>query len=370
VKRLLVACFCWLSLCAWAHKPSDAYLFITIQGETIEARWDIALRDLDAALDLDTNGDRDLTWGEVKQHLPAVERLMKQGLQMTRGAQQCMSPWGGFATEQRADGTYLVATTVTRCADAQLPLALRYALFAQVDVTHRGILSGSINGAPLQAVLDPTAAAPVLLDASQAGFASFVRDGVHHILIGWDHILFLLCLLLPCVLRRKDGRWQAAPALAPVLGRIGATVTAFTVAHSITLALAAFNVLTPPPRQIEALIALTVMFAAVNNIVPLVRERIALMAFGFGLIHGFGFANVLAELALPRERFATALFGFNLGVEIGQLLVVCAVLLVFYPLRGTRLYLPAVLKGGSAAAFALASIWLAERVFDLSIVSI
>jgi hypothetical protein len=369
VKRLLAACVCWLSFCAWAHKPSDAYLFITVQGEIIEARWDTALRDLDAALDLDTNGDRDLTWGEVKQHLPAVERLMKQGLQMTRGAQQCVLPWGSFATEQRADGTYLVATTATRCADAQLPLALRYSLFADVDVTHRGILSARIDAVPLQAVLNPTATAPVLLNAQQAGFWSFMRDGMHHILIGWDHILFLICLLLPCVLRREEGRWQAATRFTPVLSHIALTVTAFTVAHSITLALAAFNVLTPPPRQIEALIALTVMFAALNNIVPLVRERIALMAFGFGLIHGFGFANVLAELALPRERFATALFGFNLGVEIGQLLVVCTALLVLYPLRSTRFYSPAVLKGGSAAAFALASIWLAERVFDLSIIS-
>jgi hypothetical protein len=198
---------------------------------------------------------------------------------------------------------------------------------------------------------------------------SFVADGMHHILIGWDHILFLVCLLLPCVLIREGKSWQAAPRFAPVVARIAWTVSAFTIAHSITLGLAAFELVQPPPRQIEALIAVTVMFAAANNIAPLVRERIAVLAFVFGLVHGFGFANVLAELELPRERFAAALLGFNLGVEVGQLLIVAVALAVLYPLRGLRFYAPAVLKGGSVAAFVLASVWLVERVFDLSMIT-
>jgi HupE / UreJ protein len=370
MKRLLFALLLWCCGSAWAHKPSDAYLFVVADGAQLSARWDIALRDLDAALDLDDDGNRELIWGEVTQQLSAITALLADGARITRGNQSCALQWSGFVTQQRIDGNYLVATASTACGARGQPFAVTYRMFADLDATHRAVVSATIDGQATSAVLDPGAAqASVLNAATSSSFWSFVADGMHHILIGWDHILFLLCLILPCVLVREGAAWQAAPQLMPVVKRIAITVTAFTLAHSVTLALAAFEIVQLPPRLIESLIAATVIFAAVNNIVPLVRERIALMALAFGFIHGFGFANVLAELALPRERFASALLAFNLGVELGQLLIVGAALLVLYPLRGMRLYAPAVLKGGSIAAALLASVWLVERVFDLSILS-
>jgi hypothetical protein len=372
IRRLLffLVLIAPLTPLAWAHKPSDAYLFIVAQNEAVSARWDIALRDLDAALDLDANGDRSLTWGEIRQQLPAITRTMQEGLRVTRGGDICLLQWGGFVTERRSDGNYLVASAAAPCGASGQALAVSYRLFANFDATHRGILSATVDRAEFTAVLNPSALQPKMIGPdSGTGFATFLLDGVHHILIGWDHILFLLCLILPCVLRHDGIAWHAAPALPPVLKRIAVTVTAFTLAHSITLALAAFEVFVPPPRWVESLIAVTVMFAAVNNIVPLIRERMALMALGFGFVHGFGFANVLAELQLPRQDFAGALLAFNLGVEAGQLLIVAAALLVLYPLRNMRMYQPALLKGGSAAAFLLASIWLTERVFDLTLIS-
>jgi hypothetical protein len=371
MKRLLLALLLCCCASAWAHKPSDAYLFIVADGAQLSARLDVALRDLDAALDLDADGNRELTWGEVTQQLPAITALVADRMRVTRGNQLCNLQWSGFVTQQRSDGNYLVASAGTACGVRGQPLAITYRLFADLDATHRAVVSATIDGQPATAVLDPGAAQAGVLNAqANSGFWSFVADGMHHILIGWDHILFLLCLILPCVLVRDGPAWQAAPRLAPVLKRIAITVTAFTLAHSVTLALAAFEIVQLPPRLIESLIAVTVVFAAINNIVPLVRERMALMALAFGFIHGFGFANVLAELSLPRERFASALLAFNLGVELGQLLIVGAALLVLYPLRGMRFYAPAILKGGSITAALLASVWLVERVFDLSILSV
>lgn len=371
MRRLLFTLLLWCCTNAWAHKPSDAYLFVVADGAQLSARLDVALRDLDSALDLDANGDRELTWGEVTQKLPQITALLAGNLRITRGDQPCDLQWGSFVTQARSDGNYLVTTASATCGTYSQPVAFTYRLFADVDVTHRAILNATIDGQPTLAVLDPSAARSSTVNATAHGnFGSFVADGIHHILIGWDHILFLLCLILPCVLVRDGAAWRAAPSLAPVVKRIALTVTAFTLAHSVTLALAAFEIVRLPPRLIESLIAATVIFAAANNIIALVRERFALMALLFGFIHGFGFANVLAELALPRERFAFALIAFNLGVELGQLLIVSAALLVVYPLRSTRCYAPAFLHGGSVAAALLASVWLVERVFDWPILSI
>jgi hypothetical protein len=142
-------------------------------------------------------------------------------------------------------------------------------------------------------------------------------------------------------------------------------VTAFTVAHSITLSLAALGVVTLPSRLVESVIAASVVLAALNNLRGTVHGRRWVMAFVFGLVHGFGFASVLADLGLPQGALALALVGFNAGVELGQLAIVAVFLPIAFALRGTRFYSVGVLKGGSLLVAALAAWWLAERMFDL-----
>jgi len=144
-------------------------------------------------------------------------------------------------------------------------------------------------------------------------------------------------------------------------------VTAFTIAHSITLSLAALSVIALPSRLVESTIALSVVLAALNNLKPLVAERRWAVAFAFGLIHGFGFASVLTDLGLPQGALLLALVGFNFGVELGQLAIVCAFLPLAYALRDSWFYRRVVFAGGSAAIALLASVWLTERVFNLKL---
>jgi hypothetical protein len=144
-------------------------------------------------------------------------------------------------------------------------------------------------------------------------------------------------------------------------------VTAFTVAHSITLGLATLGVIELPSRWVEAAIAASVVLAALNNLFPLVLGRRWLVAFGFGLIHGFGFASVLADLGLPREALLLALVGFNLGVECGQLAIVALFLPLAYALRRTRLYRLWIFGAGSALIAVVAALWLSERVFNFKL---
>jgi hypothetical protein len=146
-------------------------------------------------------------------------------------------------------------------------------------------------------------------------------------------------------------------------------VTAFTLAHSITLTLAALGVLAIPSRVVESVIAASVALAAANNIWPLFRGQRAGAAFAFGLLHGFGFASVLLDLGLPPSSLLLSLVGFNVGVELGQIAIVAVFLPLAYLARNTAFYRKAVLVGGSVLILAIALVWLAERVLDLEIVS-
>ena len=201
---------------------------------------------------------------------------------------------------------------------------------------------------------------------SQLG--AFVRDGAHHIWSGFDHVLFLLALLLPAVLRREQGRWLPAPRAGPALAEVLKVVTAFTVAHSITLSLAALGVVSLPSRLVESCIAGSVVLAALNNVRPAVYRGRWLIAFFFGLIHGFGFASVLADLGLPQESLLIALVAFNIGVELGQLAIVTVFLPLAYRLRSTTFYRRGVLVVGSAVIVLVAGTWLIERAFNVRII--
>lgn len=146
-------------------------------------------------------------------------------------------------------------------------------------------------------------------------------------------------------------------------------VTAFTAAHSITLTLAALRVVELPSRLVESAIALSVVLATPNNLRPVVTQRRWLVAFGFGLIHGFGFANVLADLGLPQDALVLSLLGFNLGVETEQLAIVAAFLPLAFWLRHSTFYRKGVFIGGSVLTFAVALVRLLERLFDLKLIS-
>jgi hypothetical protein len=239
-----------------------------------------------------------------------------------------------------------------------------------LDPGHRGLLRLEVDGVSRSAVLSPEQPAQQfdLMQASRWNtFAQFVGDGMHHIWIGYDHMLFLISLLLPAVLIRRGRAWKPVASLRSALLGVLAVVTAFTGSHSITLTLAALDVIGLPSRLVESGIALSVLLAALNNIWPIVTRRGWVLAFCFGLVHGFGFASVLNDLGLPRGALALALAGFNVGVEIGQLTVVLAVVPLIYLLRQARFYRPGVLVGGSSAIAVVAGVWFVGRVFGFGL---
>lgn len=356
---------------AQAHKPSDSYLTLYADGAALRGQWDIALRDLEFAIGLDASGDGQITWGELRARHADIAAYALARLALTADDRPCRLAPAEHLVDEHSDGTYAVLRIAAECeAPAYAAIEVEYRLFFDLDPTHRGLLRVQDPKGATAGVLSPDRPRlqVVIGEASRlAQFLSYGREGVWHIWIGVDHILFLLSLLFPAVLATSGRGWEPAARFGPAFWDVFLIATSFTVAHSITLSFAALGVIQLPSRLVESGIALSVVLAALNNLRPVVFGRRWVVAFAFGLVHGFGFASVLADLGLPQNALLVALVGFNFGVEAGQLAIVSAFLPLAYALRGTWFYRRVVLAGGSAAIVMIAGVWLAERAFDLKL---
>jgi HupE / UreJ protein len=376
VWTLLCVLFVMCAMPAIAHKASDSYLVLNVKGQEISGQWDIALRDIDFAIGLDANGDGDITWGEVQARHGDIATWALGRLTLQRGG-DCTIKVAEHLVDAHTDGTYAVLRLNGTCPSSTQALALNYRLLFDIDALHRGLLRLDLDGVSHTALLAPDTGV-LNINAGEtsrlAQFGQYLVEGVWHIWIGFDHILFLLALLLPAVLIsvvliNNERHWTGVATFRKALTEVLWVVTAFTIAHSITLTLAALQIISLPSRWVESAIAASVVLAAVNNLYPVVERKRWLVAFTFGLIHGFGFASVLTELGLPKDTLVLSLLGFNLGVEMGQLAIVAVFLPVAYALRNTALYRKGVFVGGSILTMLVALVWLAERVFNLKLIS-
>lgn len=365
------------ALPALAHKPSDSYLTLRVDGRHVTGQWDIALRDLDMAIGLDADGNGELTWNEVKARHPAIAAYALSRLKLAaKDGGACVLTVGQQMLDDHSDGAYAVLPLAADCAADVDTLEVDYRLLFDIDPQHKGLLrlehaqGKDVSTSTAIFTPDNPRQALVLTGASRwRQFGDYVRHGIWHIWIGFDHILFLLSLLLPAVLVLQAGAWRGGPSFRAAAIDVLKIVTAFTLAHSLTLSLAVLGVLSLPSRVVESGIALSVVLAALNNIWPLFQRRRALAAFAFGLIHGLGFASVLIDLGLPMANLVVSLVGFNVGVEVGQLCIVAVFLPLAYLARNSIFYRKIVLIGGSAVITAVASVWLIERVMDLKIIT-
>lgn len=364
---------------ALGHKPSDSYMRMSeprLEPERtiISLRWDIALRDLDRVIELDADHDGKITWRELKAADPSIRTLLTEKLHARLSEHDCVTRVEPPPrVVEHSDGAYAVYAAAITCPGRARTIELTYDLFFDVDPQHRGLLRVAGDGEALivyakQARLHDVTL-PTGQEQRQGRLVGAIAEGIHHIWTGYDHMLFLVALLLPAVVRRKDGAWVPVDGLGPALLDVLKVVSSFTLAHSITLSLAALGLLALPTRVVESAIALSVVLAALNNIFPVVRADRWLAAFALGLLHGFGFSSTLADLGLERSALVPTLFGFNIGVEIGQAAVVVSFVPLAYALRGSRFYRVGMLGIGSVVIAVLAAIWLYERATGNLVIS-
>ncbi len=364
-RRIVLALLLMLAALAptaGAHTLSVAHVDVALQPSgPAKVEIDIALRDIALTFPLDANRDDAVTWGELSALRAPLSSWVVDNVGISSPAGACTLTPTGLATRRYDDGGYATVQLSAECPSTA-QLKIRYGLLFDRDPQHRALITVRQGDVVDTAIARADLQTVEIGSASSNAFADFLREGVHHILIGYDHLAFLISLLLTAALVRSRRDWTPVTRLRDALGHTLGIVTAFTLAHSITLSLAALGLVTPVSRWVEASIALSVLLAALNNIFPVVSRRLWVLGFGFGLIHGFGFAGALGELGLPQGQRLLALFAFNLGVEVGQLAVVALVLPLLYLVRRQRWYPRIAMPVLSLAIALLAGYWLVERL--------
>ena len=371
MSRLVLLLLLFIPTLALAHKPSDSYLSLTVEdGGTLSGQWDIALRDLERAVGVDRNRDAAITWGELKASRNELRDHILSRLTVTARNEDrervCVLDNVDLKVDDHVDGAYAVFLLNGDCGMSPLALTLNYRFLFDRDASHQGLVDVRFGDGSSQAVALSNAHREQTLRRDGGNgltaLATFFRQGVHHILIGYDHILFLLTLLFPAVLVWRQGAWQPKESMRESLLTTLGIVTAFTVTHSLTLALASLGLVNLPSWLVESAIAITVGLGAASNLAPQYFPRRWVMALVFGLIHGLGFAAVLSDLGLEGGSLVLTLLGFNLGVEAGQALIVLVFVPAAFLVRRTAAYRRWFVPIGSVAIIAIASVWAVERL--------
>lgn len=355
---------------AHAHQTSVKYVDVTVEGRRATLALTVAPGDVTEPLGLAPDARPTVAEAAVPAVAAYVAGWLALGPDTGLGAEPgAPCPAGRPDAAAGADARFVAVRWQVVCAADLARIALDFRAFFAVDARHEAIVTVHAPDAPGEAVVVRSTDPILRVQAGEAiGLAGWIAAGVDHIWEGRDHVSFVLALLLVVMLVRGGTGWDTRPPVA-TLRRTATIITAFTVAHSLSLIAASLGWVRLPGRLVESLIAVSILYTAIENIVrPDVRWRFAL-TFGFGLVHGLGFASVLAVM-LPPDHVIAPLLGFNVGVEVGQLvIVVIALPLAWLAARelGAGRYRRGAMPALSVVLAALAIKWLIERVFAVSL---
>ncbi len=348
----------------------ENYIIFDVNGSNPKVILDFESDNLDKFIDLDANKNGLISWKEIKVKKQEIVQFVLPHIKISTDGKICKNSLVDFQVYRRVHQSYIKLHIDLLCPAPKNETKIFYNLFFDVDREQKAFFSiKNQNSSQPMMLSTHTKEISVKLQQSSPfqSFMNFLLEGIWHIWIGFDHILFLLMLLIPSVIYYKSKEIVPQSSLKKTLLEVLKIVTAFSVAHSITLALSVLNIVDVNMQFVEIAIALSVFFTALNNIFVWVSKRVWLVAFSFGLIHGFGFANVLKEMVLTSAELVRTLLGFNLGVEIGQIAIVICIVPLLFALRKTLFYRFVILYGLSVIAGVISLLWAYERYFNLSI---
>ena len=364
-----------------AHTGDQSYIYLDVTEQSLTGRLELPMVAIRAVLDLDLDGSDEERLQEFEQNLPAIHQYADDHFDIGANGSDWDVTFGDpeifFSDEPEVDDNYLILPFQVDVADAEVPrlFDVRFDAFFDEEAAEDALLliandwqTGIIeNGREDLATFDGGTRDQTidLGDPSRfKNFTSSMKLGVKHIQTGPDHILFVLVLLLPSVLVFSSGVWRPTNGFLPALWRVLKIVTMFTVAHSITFTLAGLGLVPlPSPRIVESVIALSIAAAALHNLRPVVANKEWLISFVFGLFHGLGFASLVSGLDVSRGTQLVSLLGRNVGIEIGQAIVVLLLFPALFILRRTNLYRPFFIAV-SVLLIVVSLGWMVERAFE------
>jgi HupE/UreJ protein len=350
---------------AAAHGLGTSQLRLRLDGARLEGDWEIQLADARRAMGRDPQVAGEVGWRELRE--PELRAYLGRRLAISGCSLALTLP----AQWQGEQGQFLVRFAAA-CASVPTRLTIRCDLLFDVDPRHRAYFSLEDDRVTHVGVFSDRQRS-VTIEVRTFHFWSAVREfaieGMTHVWSGLDHVLFLLALLLPAPLLSAAAGWSPRPGLGAAAREVVKVVSAFTLAHSLTLCLSFFGLLTLPARWVEVAIAFSVFAAAWNNLRRFLPDRAWVMALVFGLVHGLGFAGALRNLSLPARARGLPLAAFNGGVELGQLVIVAAALPLLYAASRRRWY-PRLMMGAASLVIAwLAVLWILERSLGIPLLA-
>ncbi|MGI9318141.1 MAG: HupE/UreJ family protein [bacterium] len=367
----------WLSVSsAYGHAKGEDYIFINIEEQGIVGEFQINIDELRDKLGIDIPKVGSVDVDVLRKSETTVYNYIEQNFSI--GPQQAPPFQIGFTGVKIGKKIGKFVTYPFRIKSESIPdkLTIRHNMFYEGDRNHRGLLLVQYNAKTdinygeehTALIFNPNNQVQELDLNNVPGLLrmrQMIIQGMWHIWIGIDHILFLLALILPTVLVRKHPDWHPVGRPASSVRSLLAIVTVFTLAHSITLFLAAFNIVQVGERLVESVIALSIAVVALNNIFQWVSKGSLFTIFFLGLFHGLGFASVMGNLPFRMVDLVGMVIMFNIGVELGQIAIVIALFPILYWLRTNNLYIPIVLKGGSWLLSVIGFFWFTQRVMGL-----
>ncbi|MEM8713714.1 MAG: HupE/UreJ family protein [Planctomycetota bacterium] len=387
LPALLVAALFGLSPFASAsggaavHGFNQSYTYLRVDEGGIEGRIEVNLSDLNRAVGTEFPTDLTATEADITPEIERIEEYLYPRIGFALNGAPVELERDGFGVYEAAGNQY-VSCRYKLLGVEGIPDAIdvTHNVLFEVDPEHRGFLviehyflKGTfMNEGGVSLIFEPgetTQTLDLTGGSRWQGIRAIIKLGIHHILIGIDHILFLIVLLLPSVLRRRedDAKWEPQEKFSSALWQVLKIVTVFTLAHSVTLSLAALNIVSLPSRIVESIIAISIAVAALDVFFPIFRGKILLVVLLFGFFHGFGFANVLGEMGISGVDMAWSLFGFNVGVEIGQMMIVLLVFPMLFMMRLSLLYTRFFVYFGAFIAGFISVYWFIERFFEVNL---
>jgi len=361
---------------AHSHAKQENYIWLNVDAAGINGRFELNINDIESKLNIDIDAagaDRDTG---VKATAPEIQAFLKKNFEIRDANGVIDYTFTGTSVFKEGPEFIQYSYKTDKVPQDNL-LTIRNTIwltepYISKDRGHRSLVVVEHNEVVNQefgngnvALVFSSRRTEQNIDLSNPGSAlvwqDFLWQGMVHIGIGLDHILFIIVLLLSVVLVNNKGQWEPVSTVKEALFKTLKIVTIFTIAHSITLSLSALELINLPTSFIEIVIAASIAAVAVNNIFPKFSAHSWILIFVFGLFHGLGFASVMGDLQFRHGLIERILVMFNVGVEVGQLIIVALVFPILFWLRNKSYYKKLVVNSLSIVAIVISLYWVAER---------